>query len=72
MQQAPPQPQVEVIGVAPSPNHFWIAGHWGYYGGRYMWQGGRWEIRRPGYFWGQPTWVRYGGGWRYQRGGWRR
>ena len=70
-EQAPP-PQVEVIGIAPSPNHFWIGGHWGYYGGRYMWQGGRWEVRRPGYQWGQPTWVRHGGGWHYQRGGWRR
>jgi hypothetical protein len=72
VQQPPPPPRVEVIGVAPSVNHFWVGGYWGWYGGRHVWNPGRWEVRRAGHHWIQPGWGRHGGGWRYNHGGWRR
>ena len=53
---APPVEQVEVVGVAPSPNHFWIAGHWYWAGGRYAWRPGYWEVHRRGYEWVGGHW----------------
>ena len=71
VQAAPPPPQVEVIPVAPSPQHFWIAGHWGWEGGRHMWMPGRYEMRRPGRQWEPAHWGQGPGGYRYQPGHWR-
>jgi hypothetical protein len=69
---APPPPQVEVIPVAPSPNHIWIGGYWGWRNGAHFWYPGRYELRRPGMMWQSPSWVRWGGGWRHTPGYWRR
>ena len=41
--QAPPAPQHEVIGIAPSASHVWIPGYYSYQNGRYVWLPGRWE-----------------------------
>ena len=41
----PPPLRVEVISVAPSPSHVWIAGHWGWQGGDYQWVPGHWAVR---------------------------
>ena len=68
----PPPPQVEVIPVAPSPNHLWIGGYWGWQGGRHFWHAGRYEMRRPGMNWQAASWARHGRGWRYAPGYWRR
>jgi hypothetical protein len=69
---APPAPRVEVVGVAPSPNHFWVPGYYGPYraGYGYSWYPGRWEVRRPGLNWVNPGWVQGGRGWHYRNGGW--
>jgi hypothetical protein len=68
---APPAPRVEVVTAAPSPNHFWIPGYWGYQPGYgHQWYGGRWEARRPGYAWSQPGWVNGTRGWEFRHGGW--
>ena len=67
----PPPPQVEVIPAAPSPNHIWIGGYWGWRGGRHFWYPGRYELRRPGLTWQAPVWGRYGRYWRYSPGRWR-
>ena len=42
----PPPPRVEVIGVPPSPGHFWVAGHWRWDGHRHVWVGGHWMASR--------------------------
>jgi hypothetical protein len=68
----PPPPQYEVIPVAPSPNHLWIAGHWGWQGGRHYWNPGRYEVRRVGMQWRAASWQRNGRGWRYAPGHWYR
>ena len=41
----PPPRKVEVIGVAPSPSHVWVAGHWDWQGGNYHWVPGHWTKR---------------------------
>ena len=69
---APPAPQYEVVGVAPSPGYFWIGGAWFWEGGRYAWHPGHWEAPRAGYRWVPHTWVRGGGGWHMRPGHWER
>jgi hypothetical protein len=69
---APPAPQVEVVGVAPTPGYFWVGGAYFWEGGRYAWHPGYWQAPRPGYHWVPHAWVRAGGGWRMQRGHWAR
>jgi hypothetical protein len=67
---APPEPRVEVVGVAPAPGYLWIGGYWGWVGGRHEWVSGRWEAPRPGYRYVPHQWVREGGGWRLHEGRW--
>jgi hypothetical protein len=69
---APPAPQVEVIGVAPSPGYVWAGGYWNWEGGRHVWVAGHWQPGRPGYHWAPHRWVQTGGGWRLERGHWER
>ena len=71
IESAPPPPQVEVIPAAPSPNHIWIAGYWGWRGGRHFWYPGRYEVRRVGQTWEAASWSRNGRYWRYAPGRWR-
>lgn len=66
----PPAPPYEVVGVAPNPGDFWIAGSWGWVGGRYVWRSGYWQAPRPGYRWVPQRWSRLGSGWRAQAGHW--
>ncbi len=69
---APPQPQVEVIGAAPSPGYVWEAGYWNWEGGRHVWHAGHWEAPRAGYYWEPHVWVHEGAGWRMREGYWAR
>jgi hypothetical protein len=70
---APPAPQVEVVGVAPTPGYFWVGGSWFWEGGRYAWHPGFWQAPRPGYRWVPHNWARAGGGgWRMEPGHWQR
>ncbi len=66
----PPAPQVEVMPVAPSPSHVWIAGHWGWHGRRYEWVPGRWEPARAGFHWEVGRWDRDDRRWRWRPGRW--
>jgi hypothetical protein len=68
---APPAEQVEVIGVAPSPEHFWIKGYWMHRGGTWVWIGGHWERRRHGHMWEHSRWELRGGRWVLIPGHWR-
>jgi WXXGXW repeat (2 copies) len=70
--QAPPAPQYEVVGVAPTPGYFWIGGAWFWEGGRYAWHPGHWEAPRAGYRWVPHAWVRAGGAWHMRPGHWER
>lgn len=65
-----PPPRVEVIGVAPSPNRFWVSGQWHWDGRRYDWEPGHWEAHRAGYVYVSPHWVRAGAGFRFSGGYW--
>ena len=67
---APPPLRVEVRGVAPSPRHFWMDGHWRWEGGRHVWWPGRWEMQRAGSVWVNARWVNEGGEWVFQEGHW--
>ena len=67
---APPAPQVEVVGVAPTPGYVWFGGYWDWVEGRHVWHAGYWGPGRPGYHWVPHTWVRAGGGWRMAPGHW--
>lgn len=69
---APPPPREEVIGVAPVQGYVWIAGYWGWVGGRHAWVPGRWETPRSGYRWVPHRWVHEGQGWRLHEGHWER
>lgn len=68
----PPPEQHEVIGVAPSPNHFWIGGHWRWEGGRHVWFPGHWETRRHGYEWVAGHWRHEHHGYVWVEGRWAR
>jgi hypothetical protein len=67
---APPAPYVEVIPVLPFLGALWIAGFWGWHGGRHHWVPGRYERPRPGYGWSAHSWVQQGGRWHSYGGGW--
>ena len=69
---APPAPQVDVWVAAPGPGFFWLAGHWGWLGGRHVWVGGRWQAYRPGWRWVPFAWQRHPRGWRSAPGRWNR
>ena len=69
---APPAEQIEVIGVAPSGSHVWIAGYYSWTGGRYAWVPGHWEVRpRAGARWVRGRWRRYHARWYWTEGHWR-
>ena len=65
----PPAERVEVVGVAPSAEHFWVRGHWSWNGG-WTWVPGHWDVRRVGYTWIPGHWRASGGGWVWEEGRW--
>jgi len=67
---APPPERVEVVGVAPSPNHIWIKGHWVWNGREYIWEPGRWELRQAGHVWVEGHWTPRSGGFVWVEGRW--
>ncbi|MGI8966392.1 MAG: hypothetical protein ACR2H1_09955, partial [Limisphaerales bacterium] len=69
--EEPPAPQVEVVGVAPSPNHVWIGGYWVRSGNRWTWRKGHWELRPHRFATYVPGgWHRSHGGWVWRTGHW--
>jgi len=70
--QAPPPPQVEVQGVAPSPRHVWTPGYWQWNGQRHVWNGGHWvEPPQVGMVYDAPRWENRGGRYFFNDGRWR-
>ena len=70
--EAPPTPQVEVVGVAPSPNHLWVGGHWAWRGRRWVWAPGTWVVTRENHAWVPGYWQRRGRHHVWVEGAWRR
>ncbi len=69
--EAPPPPQVEVVGIAPSPEFVWVPGCWEWRG-RWFWIGGRWAVGpHPHALWMPGRWARHGHGHVWIRGYWR-
>jgi hypothetical protein len=70
--EAAPAPRVEVIPVAPSVEHVWIAGYWSWHGGSWVWVAGRYVLRpRPAAVWVAGHWARHPRGWVWVHGCWR-
>jgi hypothetical protein len=68
---APPPVYQEVIPVRPFADALWIAGFWGWVGGRYIWNGGHWDHHREGHEWEPHRWVPHGNEWHMEGGRWR-
>jgi len=68
----PPPPQIESTGNPPVAGYVWLAGYWGWVGGRHEWVSGHWAPPRPGRHWVAHQWVRQGDGWRLKAGHWER
>ncbi|HEY7119987.1 MAG TPA: hypothetical protein VH475_25590 [Tepidisphaeraceae bacterium] len=71
--EPPPPDRVEVYGVAPSPHHYWVNGHWVRRDRGWDWRPGYWDRRpaRGGGEYVQGHWVRGGRGYEYIDGHWR-
>ena len=68
----PPAPIVEVIPLAPSPNHVWIAGFWSWREGKHVWVAGHYVMRlHPHAVWVTGRWERRPLGWVWIEGFWR-
>lgn len=68
----PPPERVEVIAVAPSPAHIWIAGHWMWREPEFVWMSGRWDVPAPGFRrWERGRWQHDRNGWFWLEGHWR-
>lgn len=67
----PPPERVEVVAVAPSPEHVFIRGHWRWERG-WVWEAGHWEVRRAGHEFVVGHWARRPRGWLWVPGHWRR
>ena len=52
-----PEPRAETESAAPTPDHFWVPGHWEWNGVACDWVAGQWEILpRPGAALVAPYW----------------
>ncbi len=61
-QEQPPEP--------PSPDAYWISGHWRWEGPGYVWYTGHWERPRVGYVLVRAYWTNEGGQWVYRPSRW--
>jgi hypothetical protein len=67
----PPALQEEQVPGRPGPHHVWIAGHWRYRNGNYLWVRGRWEVPpRPRARFVAPHWDERGGSHLFVEGYW--
>jgi hypothetical protein len=69
--QAPPPPQAEAQGPAPSPDQVWMPGFWQWNGARHVWSAGRWTPPpQPGMAWDAPRWENRSGRYAFIEGRW--
>jgi len=57
-------------GVAPAPDYFYLAGHYGPDGDHVTWKPGFWARMQPGWDWSPARWVRRPDGWDFRPGSW--
>jgi|CZKI01.1.fsa_nt_gi hypothetical protein len=70
--EAPPAAIVEAVGVLPGPGYFWIGGYYHWYGNRWGWVRGHYELPpRRGAVWIGPRYESRAGHRVYIRGFWR-
>jgi hypothetical protein len=68
---APPPPQIEVVGAAPGAEYVWVPGAW-QWRERWVWSGGYWAVRpQADAAWVKGRWVKRDQGWAWIRGYWR-
>ncbi len=68
---ATPPPKVEDTGKQPSPKHVWMAGHWRFYSGRYVWIKGQWALPlKPNAIYTPPSWEIVNGNHVFTEGYW--
>jgi len=68
----PPPPAVEVVGVAPSRRHVWIAGYHRWDGRAHVWVPGHWVVRpRARAHWKAGHWAKHRRGYYWIEGHWR-
>lgn len=72
VQQAPPEPIVEVRPATPFTGAVWIPGYWHWNGFRHVWVGGHWSAPRAGWVWEPHHWQPTPRGYVWVRGHWRR
>jgi hypothetical protein len=71
VKEAPPLPQVEVIGVPPDLGYTWDPGRWKWDNG-WSWSSGKWvALPEPNAAWTPGRWVRRDHGWVWVQGYWR-
>jgi hypothetical protein len=63
---------VDDPGPAPSPDSFYVPGHYAPSGDRVTWTPGFWAQSRPGWDWIPARWVRRPEGWDFREGYWTR
>ncbi|MEQ1949139.1 MAG: hypothetical protein ABL995_18245 [Bryobacteraceae bacterium] len=69
---APPPMRVENYGPAPGPMYVWVEGFWGWSGGSYNWNPGRWAVPPRGRRnWTPGRWDRRGDRYTWRDGRWR-
>ena len=69
--EAPPPPQIEVVGDTPGSDYTWIPGHWEWEG-QWVWAEGKWvKAPRPEAMWVPGRWIHRMHGWVWIRGYWR-
>jgi hypothetical protein len=67
---APPLARVETPPPPPSPEHYWVPGHWQWERNEHVWVGGHWEAARAGQAFIRPYWMREGNAWVFHSGHW--
>lgn len=55
-----PAPQLEVVTAAPSANHVFVAGRWGWRGRAWVWLPGTWVVGRANHAWVAGHWAQRG------------
>lgn len=69
-----PPPRYEAVPPPPGARYAWVPGHWQWNGYRYVWIGGRYDIRQPGwghYAPGRWVWSAREGRWVWSPANWR-
>jgi len=72
VQQAPPQPEIELVPTIDNPQaEIWRAGYWALINGQFVWVPGK-IISRPSptAVWRAAHWVQHTYGWSFEMGHW--